>query len=122
MKTIGTLLLLLGIAVAIGGLAGTVLNLGFSGDPSGLCAKADRRLQEANTAVKAWESAKGSPDEKRLKAEADSALELQKISEKGCAEVRDRSKGYGYMSAGAAAFGFIIAIAGFILRKKGVQQ
>lgn len=122
MKTIGTLLLLLGIAVAIGGLAGTVLNLGFSGDPSGLCAKADRRLQEANTAVKAWESAKGSPDEKRLKGEADSALELQKISEKGCAEVRDRTKGYGYMSAGAAAFGFIIAIAGFILRKKGVQQ
>ncbi len=122
MKTLGTLLLLLGIAVAIGGLAGTALNLGSNDDPSGLCAKADRRLQEANTAVKAWEAAKGSPDEKRLKSEADSALELQKISEKGCAEVRDRTKGYGYMSAGAAAFGLVLAIAGFFMRRKNAQQ
>lgn len=122
MKTIGTLLLLLGIAVAIGGLAGAVLNLGFSDDPSGLCAKADRELEAAKAAVKRLDAAKGSPDEKKLNDEAETALRLHKIVEKGCVDVQDRTKMYGYISAGAAVFGFLLAFAGFRLRKKGVQQ
>jgi hypothetical protein len=122
MKIIGTLLLLLGILLAAGGLLAAVFNFGINNDPGGLCSRADQRLQEANVAVKKWEAAKGTPDETRLKQEADTALKVQRISEDGCAEVLQRSKVYGIISISVAVFGIVLFLAGIFLRRKGSQH
>jgi len=121
LKIFGILILLGGLLLLVVGAGGAVMNFVFP--PNELvCKFADDDFKKADDAVKAYEKAKGTPNEFAAKAAADSALAAAKASGESCGQAKDSHRFYGMIFAGVGFVGLIGVLLGAIVTFLGFRK
>ena len=119
MRIIGMLLLLAGLLLLVGGAGMLVRSEGRSrGLDSWACGQAEEKGRSAAQKVRQWEAARGTPDEGRLQAEANSELRAARMLDETCANGRAWDSRRRTVFSSGAGTGLLLAIAGFFIWRK----
>ncbi len=119
MRIIGMLLLLVGLLLLAGGVGMLVRSEGRSGGlDSWACRQAEEKGRSAAQKVRQWEAARGTPDEARLRVEADNELRMARTFDEACANGRAWDSRRRTVFSSVAGGGLLLSIAGFFIWRK----
>ncbi|MEO8649531.1 MAG: hypothetical protein ABI539_10225, partial [Acidobacteriota bacterium] len=113
-KLLGWALLVLGLLMFLGGIAGAVVNRVM---PPGVCQTADDYYADAEKAVKDAEAAKGTPQQAQAEAKAKEKLETSRIWSIGCSEAASTHLIFFAALLATGFFGLVMAVIGFFVRR-----
>ena len=113
-KIFGWTVFVLGILMMLGGFGAAAVNRTIDHP---LCQNADRYAREAEEAQREVQAARGTPREaEALRKMTDKTTSL-KVSTKSCADMTDYYRWWFIALLGIGAFGFVIALIGFFVRR-----
>ena len=113
-KIFGWLLLVLGIVMLLGGIGTSIVNRTLDHP---LCQQADRRYQEMKEAEQEVNASKGTPRQASAIEKLREKTSYLEISTRACGDMTDYYRWWFIALLAIAAFGFILAIVGFFIRR-----
>ena len=113
-KIAGIFLLIFGVLMFLGGIAGAIVNRTIQPET---CEIADKYEREMSDAVKEADAAKGTSREAEAQAKAMDKIESAEIWTKGCVEARSVQNMFLIGMIAVAVVGLLMAIVGFFVRR-----